>query len=79
MFNLNYFKQKSPQQRFLFILGLTMMLIYLGIGIVVIFFGDMINLDPERFPQKYRIAFGVVLIVYAGIRFSRIMSKKESA
>ncbi len=78
MFNLNYFKQKSPQQRFLFILGLTMMLIYLGVGIVVIFFGDLINLDPERFPQKYRIAFGVVLIVYAAIRFSRIISKKES-
>jgi uncharacterized membrane protein (DUF485 family) len=73
MFNFNNSKQKSPQQRFLFILGLAMMIIYLGISIVLIFFSDLLGLDPDRFPRKYQIAFAIVLIVYAAIRFFRII------
>ena len=78
MFNWSNFKQKSPQQRFLFILGLAMICIFLGMAIVVVFFGDLINLDPYKFPQNYRIAFGVVLVVYAAIRFGRIIKKEDS-
>ncbi len=78
MFNPNFFKEKSPQQRFLLILGVTMIIIFLALAIVVMFFGDMINLDPVRFPQKYRIAFGVLLLVYAIIRFSRLLKPKEN-
>ncbi|MDQ7947473.1 MAG: hypothetical protein REI78_07230 [Pedobacter sp.] len=77
MFNLNFFKQKSPQQRFLFILGVVMMIVYLGIGILVIFFSDRLHIDPDKFPASYRIAFGVLLIIYAIIRFSRLLNKKE--
>lgn len=73
MFNLNTFKQKSPQQRFLFILGVAMIFIFCALAIVVMFWGDLLNLDPQRFPQKYRIAFGIVLIIYAAIRFFRII------
>jgi uncharacterized membrane protein (DUF485 family) len=79
MFNLEFFRQKSPQQRFLFILGVTMMVLYVAIAVVVIFFGELIHLDPEKFPQKYRIAFGVVLMIYAMIRFSRLfITHKEN-
>jgi uncharacterized membrane protein (DUF485 family) len=77
MFNQNFFKQKSPQQRFLFILGVVMMVVYLGIGIVVIFFSELLYIDPDKFPANYRIAFGVLLIIYAVIRFSRLLNKKE--
>lgn len=73
MFNSNTSKQKSPQQRFLFILGLAMMLIYLGISVVIIFFNNLLGLDPDKFPREYQIAFAVVLIVYAIIRFFRIL------
>jgi undecaprenyl pyrophosphate phosphatase UppP len=73
MFNLDTFKQKSPQQRFLFILGVAMIIIFFVLAVVIVFFGELINLDPQRFPQKYRIAFGVVLVVYAAIRFFRII------
>jgi hypothetical protein len=66
MFNLNFFKQKSPQQRFLFILGVTMILIFLTLAIIVMFFGDALNLDPAKFPLKYRIAFGVLLSFMLG-------------
>jgi uncharacterized membrane protein (DUF485 family) len=78
MFNLNFFKQKSPQQRFLFILGLCMIFIFVCLAIIISFFGELINLDPEKFPKGYRIAFGVLLIIYAVIRFNRITSKNDS-
>jgi len=77
MFNLNFFKQKSPQQRFLFILGLTMLLLYFGIGVVLIF-TNILPLDPDRFPKQYQIAFGVVLILYGAIRFTRLINQKDS-
>lgn len=73
MFNLDTFKQKSPQQRFLFILGVAMIFIFCALAVVVMFWGELLNLDPLKFPQKYRIAFGIVLIVYATIRFFRII------
>ncbi|RZL46156.1 MAG: hypothetical protein EOP00_15855 [Pedobacter sp.] len=77
MFSLKHFKQKSPQQRFLFILGAFMILIFLSLGIILVFFSDMLNLDPERFPTPYRIAFAVLLLVYAGIRFGRLTNQKD--
>lgn len=67
-----FFEQKSPQQRFLFILGLTMFLLYFFIGVVLIF-TDIIPLDEDRFPRKYQIGFGIVIVIYSGIRFMRIM------
>ncbi|MHA4893968.1 hypothetical protein ACXZ1K_04395 [Pedobacter sp. PWIIR3] len=73
MFNLKSFQQKSPQQRFLFILGLVMFAFYLVLGFGLILWKDMpITLDP-----KYRILLGVILIVYAVIRFLRLINQKE--
>ncbi len=68
----NFFEQKSPQQRFLFILGLAMFFLYFFIGIVLIF-TNLIPIDEEQFPRKYQISFGIVIIIYSGIRFFRIM------
>ena len=73
MFNLNFFKQKSPQQRFLLILGVAMIILFCTIAVIVVFFGDKIHLDPQKFPQGYRVAFGIVLVIYAAIRFFRIL------
>ncbi len=77
MFDLNFLKQKSPQQRFLFILGLAMMLLYLLLGILIIFYFEKLNLDTEKFPEVYRVAFGIALIIYAIIRFYRVLGKKD--
>jgi uncharacterized membrane protein (DUF485 family) len=77
MFDLNFLKQKSPQQRFLFILGLAMMLLYVLLGILIIFYFEKLNLDPEKFPEVYRVTFGIVLIIYAIIRFYRVLGKKD--
>ncbi len=78
MFNSDTFKQKSPQQRFLFILGVAMIFIFCALAVVVMFWGEILNLDPQKFPQKYRIAFGIVLIVYATIRFFRIIRDNKT-
>lgn len=73
MFNSNNFKQKSLSRRFLFILGLSITLVYFGIAIVLIFFDKVLMLDAEKFQRKYQIAFAVILIVYGIIRFFRLM------
>lgn len=73
MFNLKTFKQKSPQQRFLFILGLVMFTFYFILGIYMIFWKDI----PFEISKTYRILFGLLLIVYAGIRFVRLLNPKD--
>ena len=77
MFGYNDFKQKSPQQRFLFILGAFMILIFVALSIAIVVFSQRLNISDEKLPSPYRIAFGVLLIVYAGIRFARLMKKED--
>ncbi|AOM76813.1 hypothetical protein BFS30_06325 [Pedobacter steynii] len=73
MFNLKTFKQKSPQQRFLFILGLVMFTFYLILGLLLIFWKDI----PFEIQKTYRILFGLLLIAYAAIRFTRLINQKN--
>jgi cytochrome c biogenesis protein CcdA len=73
MLNLKSFQQKSPQQRFLFILGLVMFAFYMVLGIGLIVWKDF----PVNIERTYRILLGVLLIVYAGIRFIRIINQRE--
>ncbi|WP_449435910.1 hypothetical protein [Pedobacter steynii] len=74
MFNLKTFMQKSPQQRFLFILGLVMFAVYLVLGITLIVWKDM----PVEIERTYRVLLGVLLIVYAAIRFTRVINQKDN-
>lgn len=73
MFNLKSFQQKSPQQRFLFILGLIMFAFYMVMGVALIAWKEF----PVDIERTYRIILGVLLIVYAGIRFSRLINQSE--
>jgi uncharacterized membrane protein (DUF485 family) len=73
MFSLKTFKQKSPQQRFLFILGLVMFGVYLVLGVVLIAWSDM----PVTIERKYRVILGCLLIVYAAIRFTRVIKPEN--
>jgi len=73
MFNLETFKQKSPQQRFLFILGLVMFLFYVVLGGMLIL-GTTVLAEIQ---QKYRIMLGCLLIVYGVIRFIRLINQKH--
>ncbi len=68
-------RQKSPAKRFLFILGLVMFALYFFIGVSIIFW--------DKFPLLYgvervwKVAFGVLLIVYSFFRFVRLINKKQ--
>jgi hypothetical protein len=67
-------KQKSLAKRFLFILGLLLFTFYLAFGLAMIFWKDI----PLTLSQNYRIAFGVLLIVYAFFRFIRLLQTKRN-
>ncbi|PXY40107.1 hypothetical protein DMB65_13655 [Flavobacterium cheongpyeongense] len=62
--------KKSLKERFLLVLGILFFLIYLVLGLMIMFW-DMLplNMDP-----LYRYAFGVLLIVYSAIRFLRLIN-----
>lgn len=72
MFNFETFRQKSPQQRFLFILGLVMFFFYLVLGGMLILGNQILN----QIEPMYRIMLGCLLIVYALIRFIRLINQK---
>ena len=55
-----------------------MILIFLSLGIMLVFFSDLLSIDDEKFSAKYRIAFAILLIVYAGIRFSRLTKQNDN-
>lgn len=74
MIDFNFFKQKSPQQRFLFILGLVMLTMYFALGLLMIFWKDI----PFEIAPTYRILFGILLIGYAIIRFYRLINQKDN-
>ena len=66
-------KKKSPKERFLLVIGLLFFLVYLVLGMAVIFCKEF----PLQMEFKYRIALGVVLIVYAIIRFLRFYNSNK--
>jgi uncharacterized membrane protein (DUF485 family) len=70
---LDNLKKKSLKERFLLVIGILFFLIYLTLGLIIIFW--------ERFPitmaRQYRIAFGTVLIVYSFLRFTRLINSNN--
>lgn len=71
--NRNKRVQKSPKVRFLLVLGIFFFLIYFVLGVAVIFWKNF----PIDLPTPYRIAFGVLLIVYAFFRFIRLIQNNK--
>jgi hypothetical protein len=66
-------KKKSLIERFLLVITILVFLAYLFLGIVVIFW----NKFPFVMQMQYRIALGVLLIVYAIIRFFRVYNDNK--
>ena len=61
------FMKKSLKERFLLVIGLLFFLLYFVLGLIVIFWKEF----PLIMEPTYRIAFGVILIVYSFLRFMR--------
>jgi hypothetical protein len=66
-------KQKSLNRRFLLILGAAAFVGFLTLGLMVIFW----NKFPLDMPRYQRIGFGLVVIIYSVLRFSRLLKKEE--
>lgn len=67
------FKQKSPQQRFLFVLGLIFLGLYIFLGVTLFVWKSM----PVEIPYSRRVILGIILIIYAGIRFVRLQQAQK--
>jgi cytochrome c biogenesis protein CcdA len=65
--------QKSLNGRFLFVVGILLVILYLVLATIFIFWKKL-QLPIE---QQYRTWFGVLLIVYAIIRFVRLVKNKK--
>jgi len=69
----NNLKKKSLIERFLLVITILVFLAYFFLGLMVIFWKKF----PFEMQMQYRIALGVVLIVYAIIRFFRVYNANK--
>ncbi|MBQ0117599.1 MAG: hypothetical protein KBS98_06760 [Flavobacterium sp.] len=65
------FKQKSPLQRFLFVLNLFFLLLYFFLAVSLFVWKTM----PVTIPYQNRVILGGILIIYAVVRFYRLQAK----
>jgi uncharacterized membrane protein (DUF485 family) len=66
-------QKKSLKERFLLVIGILFLLVYIALGLFVIFMKNFpLNMQPS-----YRLAFGILLIVYAFIRCVRIINDNK--
>ncbi len=68
---LEILKQKSPLQRFLFVLNLFFLILYIFMALTLFIWKNM----PVEIPYFNRVILGVILIIYALIRFYRLSLK----
>lgn len=75
---LDNFWKKSPKERFLLVIGILFFSVYLCLGIIIIFWE---NIFSKKFPlnmaPNYRMAFGILLIVYSFLRFLRFFNSNN--
>jgi hypothetical protein len=65
--------KKSPKERFLLVIGLLFFLLYFVMGLAVIFWKEF----PLEMKLQYRIALGLLLMVYSFIRFLRFYNSNK--
>lgn len=61
------FMKKSLNERFLLFMGILLFLIYLTFGFVIIFWDKL----PLKISYNYRIALGIIMILYSFTRLLR--------
>jgi len=67
-------KQKSLKRRFLLILGLVTFTCFVGFGLMVMFWDGI----AQQFEPYQRKILGGIIIIYALVRFSRLLKKDEN-
>jgi uncharacterized membrane protein (DUF485 family) len=69
----NYTQKKSLKERFFLVIGIFFFALYLSFGLAVIFWKDI----PLDMPYRYKIALGIIIIIYAFFRFIRFFQKQQ--
>jgi uncharacterized membrane protein (DUF485 family) len=69
----NSIQKKSLKERFFLVLGILFFLVYLVLGLFIIFMKEF----PIEMDSKYRIVFGLLLIVYSFFRFIRLINSNN--
>ncbi|RTY86437.1 hypothetical protein EKM00_10855 [Flavobacterium sp. RSP15] len=69
----NSIQKKSLKERFFLVLGILFFLVYLVLGLFIIFMKEF----PIEMDTKYRIVFGLLLIVYSFFRFIRLINSNN--
>ncbi len=69
MLNTDFNKQKSPQRRFLFILGAAFFVVVIILGLMIMFWDKL----PLPLSQTQRYTFGGLFILYGILRFVRVI------
>jgi uncharacterized membrane protein (DUF485 family) len=67
--------KKSLKERFLLVIGLLFFLLYFILGLTIVFWDQF----PLVMEPHYRIAFGVILIVYSFLRFLRFFNSNNDS
>lgn len=67
------FKQKSPKRRFLFILGIAILVGLCSLGLMILFWTKL-PLDLTRWQRN---AFGSIFIIYGILRSVRIFTNNR--
>ncbi|MBP9792969.1 hypothetical protein EQG63_05390 [Flavobacterium amnicola] len=63
--------KKSLKERFLLVIGVLFFIIYLTMGLAILFWQKL----PLPLSQGYRTTLGIAIIVYAFLRFIRFFQK----
>ena len=66
-------QKKSLKERFLLVIGILFFLVYFFLGLIIIFMDKF----PINMPMNYRLAFGILLIVYSLIRCVRVFKDNK--
>ena len=74
--SIQNFKKKSLKERFLFVIGTLVFIAYFILGLIFILWEylSFAKAIPFAMEPIYRISFGILLIVYAFVRFFRIFN-----
>ena len=76
--SLDNFQKKSPKERFLLVMGILLFLLYLSLGLMIIFWETIFSKSfPFLMSSNSRMAFGIVLIVYSFLRFFRFFNSNN--
>jgi uncharacterized membrane protein (DUF485 family) len=66
--NIKNIQKKSPQERFLLVIGLLFFVMYVILGFIIIFWDRF----PIHLQSHWRITLGIVMIVYGFTRLIRV-------